>query len=90
MCHSTCTLQGRHQTRSLYGVCRAVTQLSLVVIAPRVHLPSICTCHAVQGTTRNVNHLLALQGRDPAWSPHVVVSAMTQAVVISLTPARIS
>ncbi len=43
---------------------------------------------AVQRAARDADDLLALQRRDAPRAAHVVVRAVTQTVVVALTPAK--
>ena len=49
---------------------------------------SVSAGHAVQGAASNADDLLALQSRHSAWTPHVVISAMAQAMVVSFAPVH--
>ena len=51
-------------------------------------LTAVCTGDTVQGAASDGDDLLALQGGHPARASHVVVGAVPQAMVVTLTPGR--
>ena len=81
-------LEAGHQARPLDGIRRAVAQLALVIVAPGEHLPVVGAGHTVQRPGGNGDDLAALQSGHLARSPHVVVRAVAEAMVVALAPGE--
>ena len=92
MTRSTCypvnlrILQIVYQRRlPIHNSC-TIPLLTMIVVAPSVHLARVGDCQTVQRTHGYVNHFLATQAFDQGRSANVVIVAVTKAEVVALSP----
>lgn len=57
------------------------------ILQKSFHLTVLCAAHTVERPCCNGDDFFPLQTLNLSWPPHVVIRAMTQTVIIALSPA---